>query len=378
MKKILLIIAVFCLQNSLFAQMDNSEELKKLYENKEYDKIINEYSQGKEQLSAKSIYYLGMAHYMKEDDEKCIQMMNLSIQKDGADPDPYFIMGMTLNYLGKFNKAINSFEQAINIYPSKSDYFSGLGDSYIGLGEYDKALSAFQESIEKEDPIDRPFTMIPQIYSAQGKNAEALKAFYLAKENISKEGRSYVTVLYNIGLLELLQNNYDKAEPVFKELIELYPEDYHSYSKLVQIYYAKGEYSKATPYKESLYKAYNEGVLTGSLKEMFCFDQFEWKDKLIQVFERFEEKEGELYYKHLFYVVNQNSEIEFRLQTESSPISVQLGGPKYLIGMDKGGEHSTFNYGFEEDFEYEELKQTIVKILEGKIKSTTTLRKNKD
>lgn len=376
MKKLLLLITVFSLQNSLFSQMDKSEEMKKLYESKEYDKIITEYSQEKEQLSAKSIYYLGMAHYMKEEDEKCIQMMNLSIQKDNNDPDPFFIKGMTLNYLGKFNGAINSFEQAIKIYPDKSDYFSGLGDSYISIENYDKALSAYQEAIEKENPIDRPFTMIPQIYSAQGKNAEALKAFYSAKENISKEGNSYITVLYNIGLLELLQDNYDKAELAFKELIELYPEDYHSYSKLIQIYYANKEYDKAIPYKKSLYEAYNKGVLTDNLKEMFCFDQFEWKDKLIQVFERFEEKEGELYYKHLFYVVNQENEIEFRLQTENSPISVELGGPKYLIGMDKDGEHSTFNYGFDENFEYEKLKETIIEILEDKIKPTTTLRKN--
>lgn len=378
MKKILLLITVVCLQNSLFAQNDKSEEIKALYENEEYDKIITEYSQDKEQLSAKSIYYLGVAHFIKEENEKCIQMMNLSIQKDDTDPGPYYIKGLTLNYLGKFNEAINSFEQAIKIDPDYSDYFSSLGDSYISIEEYDKALSAYQESIEKENPIDRPFIMIPQIYSAQGKNAEALKAFYLAKENISKEGNSYITILYNIGLLELLQDNYNKAEPAFKELIEFYPEDYHSYSKLIQIYYAKKEYDKATPYKKSLYEAYNKGVLTDNLKEMFCFDQFEWKDKLIQVFERFEEKEGELYYKHLFYVVNQKNEIEFRLQTENSPISVELGGPKYLIGMDKDGAHSTFNYGFDEDFEYEKLKDTIIEILEDKIKPTTTLRINKD
>lgn len=378
MKRILILLAVFCFQNILFAQIDKSEELKTLFESEEYDKIIKEYSKDREQLSAKSIYFIGMAHYMKEEDERCIEMMNLSIQKDDTYPDPFFIKGMTLNYLGKFNEAIATFEQAINIYPDKSDYFSGLGDSYFSIEEYDKALSAYQESIRKDDPVERPFTMIPQIYSAQGKNVEALEAFYTAKQNISKEGNSYINILYNIGLSELLQDNYDKAESAFKELIELYPEDYSSYAKLIQIYYAKKEYDKATPYRKSLYEAYDKEALPDNLKEMFCFDQFDWRDKLIQVFERFEEKEGELYYKHIFYVVNQQDELEFKLQTENSPISVELGGPKYLIGMEKDGEHSTFNYGFDEDFEYDDLKETIIEILEDRIKPTTTSRKNKD
>jgi len=376
MKKIILTIAITCLNLILIAQTNNSDELKTLYESRDFDKILNDFSDKVEELSAKSVYYVGMAYYMKQQDSQCIEMMNLSIQKDSTDSDAFYIKGMTFNYLSKFDEAINAFQSGIKINSNISEYYSGLGDAYISISDYDQALAAYQEATKKEDPVDRPFTMIPQIYSAQEKPEEALKSFYEAKENISKEGDSYITVLYNIGLLELLNEEYDKAEIIFNELLKLNPKDYHSYSKIIQIHYAKKEYDKAAPYKEELYKAYEAGVLKDNLSEMFCFDQFEWEDKLIQVFERFEEKKGELYYKHLFYVVNEESEIEFRIQTENSPISAELGGPKYLLGMDKDEEHSTFNYGFNEDFDYDKLKETVIKVLEDEIKPTARSKKN--
>lgn len=376
MRQITLISIFTILRLFLFAQIDDSNELKRLYESKDYDKILSDYSNIVNDLSAKSTYYVGMAYYMKQEDDRCIDMMNLSIKKDSTDSDAYFIKGMTFNYIGKFREAIDAFQSAIKINSNSSDYYSGLGDSYIGINNFAKALIAYQEATKKENPIDRPFTMIPQIYSAQKKPTEALKYFYEAKENISKEGDSYITVLYNIGLLELLNDEYDKAKSALEELIDLNPEDYPSYSKIIQIHYAKKEYDKAIPYKKELYKAYDKGVLKDNLSEMFCFDQFEWKDKLIQVFERFEEKESELYYKHLFYVVNKENKIEFRIQTENSPISVKLGGAKYLVGMDKDGEHYTFSYGFSKKIDYDKLKETVIKILEGEIKPTASSRRN--
>lgn len=376
MNKLIILIILASFNLNAHAQKDNFGELEALYESREYQKIIDDFSAKTNDLSAKEIYFVGMAHYMKQEDNKCIEMMDLSIAKDSSHSDSHFIKGMTLNYLGKFNEAIKSIEAAIKTNSNSSDYYSGLGDSYISLNDFDNALIAFKESTKKENPIDRPFTMIPQIYSALGKSEEALNSFYIAKEKISKEENSYITVLYNIGLLELLKKDYTKSEQALKELIEIMPEDYQSYAKIIQIYYAQKDYKKAEPYRKMLYKAYENKVLEDNLKEMFCFDQFEWKDKLVQVFERFEEKEGELYYKHLFYIVNQENQIEFRIQTENSPVSEELGGPKYLVGMDKDGEHFTFNYGFNEDIDYDKLKETVIQILDEKINPTASSKRN--
>ncbi|WP_075341914.1 hypothetical protein [Tenacibaculum agarivorans] len=123
--------------------------------------------------------------------------------------------------------------------------------------------------------------------------------------------------------------------------------------------------------KEKLYQAYDKGILDDNLKQMFCFDQFEWQDKLILAYERFAVKEGKLYYKHVFYVTNKEGKTEFTIQTENSPISVELGGPKYAIGMDKDGVHSTFGF-IPEDFNYDDLKSIIIKILDKQVNSVSS------
>ncbi len=377
MKKILqtLIICLFSFCN--YAQEQITTELKNAYGEEKYDLIISEHSAEASEYPAKAIYYVGMAYYMKADDNNVLKLMDLSIKKDKTDPDAYFIKGMTLNYMGQFDKAIEPFNKAIELDSSNTNYFSGLGDSYLSLKKYDKALSAYTTATEKTEPIDRPFAMIPQIYADLNQPEKALEAFYKSKETISKDSNSYINALYNIGLYEFLNKDFDNSEVAYKELIELAPNDFNSYAKLIQVYYGKKEYEKANPLREKLYQAYEQGKLKDKLKNMFCFDQFDWNGKLILAYERFVIKEGELYYKHIFYVPNENGETEFTIQTENSPISVELGGPKYVLGMDKNGTHSTFRYGFEKDLNYDDLKKTVILVLDKKIKAGASSRKGK-
>lgn len=377
MKKLvsILIICLFCLP--IFAQDAITTELQNAYQQEKYDMIIAEHSTKINEYPAKAIYYVGMAYYMKSDDKNVIKIMGVSIGKDNSDPDAYYIKAMSLNYMEQYQTAIEAFKAAIKLDDRNANYHSGLGDSYLNTKKYDLALISYTAATEKENHIDRPYAMIPQVYAQLGQPEKALQAFYTSKENVSKESSSYITALYNIGLYEYLNENYDISGEALAELITLAPDDFQSYTKLIQVFYAKKEYEKAKPYIEKLYKAYEERILKGTLKTMFCFDQFLWKDKKIFVYERFAVKEGELYYKHIFYITGEDGKSEFTIQTENSPISIEMGGPKYVLGMDEKGMHSTFRYGFEEDFNYEDLKKAVLTVLEGKIKPSASSTKVK-
>lgn len=357
---------------TIFAQDKITDELKALTDNKQYDKIIADYASKCDECSAKSLYYIGLAYYMKEDDNNCLKFMDKAIDKDAKDPKPFYIKASTLYYMKRYDEAVKFFQSAISLKPDVAEYYSGLGDSYYSLEKLDLSLEAYKKATEQKDCPDRPYSYIAQIYFDQKNNEKALEAFYIAKSKISKESNSYQNTLFNIGLLESLKGNHDKAETAFVELLQLNPTDYHTYAKLIQIYYHRKEYDKAKPYKDKLYAAYKKGALKGNMKDMFCFDQFKWNDKLIQAFERYEEGSKDIYNKHLFYVVNQDDEIEYRIQTEYSPISVEQGGSRYLLCRTKGDTHSTYNIGFNDNFKYEDLKKSVIDILEEKVKPAAT------
>ncbi|TCN67604.1 tetratricopeptide repeat protein [Acetobacteroides hydrogenigenes] len=369
MNKIITIIILVIFKLTVFAQDKITDELKTLSDSKQFDKIIEQYASNAKEYSAKALYYIGQAYYMKEDDNNCIKFMDLSITKDSTDPAPYYIKASTLNYMRKYNDAIKCFQIAIKLKPNDAEFYSGLGDSYYQLENYDLAVESYKKATEQKNCQERPFSMIAQIYYDTKQNEKALDAFYIAKSKIDNESDLYINALFNIGLLESLKGNYDKAEPAFIELIQLDSTDYHSYAKLIQVYYHRKEYDKAKLYKDKLYKAHDKGELKDNMKDMFCFDQFKWDNFLIQVFERYENvNKGKIYNKHLFYVINNAGDIILRVQTEFSPISIELGGPKYLLCANKGDTHYNSGIGFSDDLKYDDLKSAAIKLFEKYMK----------
>ena len=376
MKNIFATVILTLFSLPIFAQDKITIELKALYEGKQYDNIIEHYASKPKDYSSKSLYYIGLAYYMKADDNNCIKFMNLSLDKDPKEPAPYYIKASTLNYMQKYPEAIINFKSAINLKSDDAEFYSGLGDSYYNLEKLDSALQAYKKATELSHCPDRPYSMVAQIYSDQKINDKALEAFYIAKLKIDKQSNSYINALFNIGLLEVQNGNYDKAEPAFLELIAFSPGDYHSYAKLIQIYYHRKDYAKAKPYKDKLYDAHKNGLLKGNLNDMFCYDQFKWHDKLIMAFERFEENSKDVYNKHIFYVTGQDGKTEYTIQTEFSPISVEQGGAKYLLCRQKGDTHSTYNIGFNDDFKYDDLKKSVIDILDEKVQPGASSRPN--
>ena len=143
--------------------------------------------------------------------------------------------------------------------------------------------------------------MLAQSYLALNDSINALKYLYVAKDNISPTNDSYLNTLYNIGLFEYFNKTMKALKKAYKELLRISPDDFLTYSKLIQVYYGVKDYDKAEPYRQKLYQAQSNKKLEGYLGDMFCFDQFYWNGKLVQAFERYETGDTKLYYKHLFF-----------------------------------------------------------------------------
>lgn len=369
MKKALTALAFMLLSLNILAQDNYDEKIAELYDKDEFETIIKEYAAKDLDYSTNSLYYIGVAYHMLGDDENCIKYMDLSMEKDSSDPRAYYIKASSMNYLERFEEAIPLFQRAI-VLESDKDKIAGsygrLGYSYYSLKKYDQALEAYNKATEMDKEVALPYVMIAQIYSETNQQDKALEAYYRGKENAPKEAEEYSNILFNIGLLEQMKGNYDKAFTAYNGLIELNPNDYHAYAKLIQIHYHNKEYDKAVPLKNILYKAHKENALPQNMEDMFCIDQFKWEDKQIRVFERYEEGDkNTIYNKIIFYIINKDNEIEnYTIQTEYSPAAVAFKEGKYMLCASKGYSHINYGYVFDDNTDYETIKSTAIKMME--------------
>ncbi|SHL24296.1 tetratricopeptide repeat protein [Myroides odoratimimus] len=355
---------------STFGQDSVEVGLKALTDQDKYKEITEIYINDIDKLSAKSLYYIGNAYYMLENDQECLKYINLSIEKDNSNSASYFLKGNTLNYTERYTDAIEAFNQAIKLNPNDALFYSGLGDSYNQLKQYQQALDAFSNATKMENCPIRSFYMLGQLCMDLNMNSEALKAYYVTKSKIDFQSEYYVNILFNIGLLELLANNYKKAEPIFEEIIKISPTDFHSYAKLIQVYYHNKQYEKAEPLKAVLYKAFKQGELVDTdLEDMFCIDQFSWNNKKIMTFERYEEGDKNMiYYKHIFYLLDDNGDVEIQVQTEYSPFAAQTGDVKYLLCASKGSTHYNSGIGLKKGYTYQYAKILAIQMFEKHMK----------
>lgn len=373
MKKVLTILIFISLSFNLYSQTEEDIVIETMIQLDQYDEITKGYeSTGSDSYSAKSLYSIGLAYYMLNDDANCLKLMDMSMAKDSTYAGAYYIKASALNGLNRSNDAIPYFKKAISIETDKNKLARihvDLAWSYYILNQDDLAIETYNKLIEYDSSIALPYLMIAQIYARQNKEDKAMDTYRLARKNCSKDSDNYTMILYNIALDEQEKGNYAEAKNTYKEIISINPEDYQVYGKLIQIYNHDKEYDKIPSLKNILYTAHKENKIQDeNLSDMFCIDQFMFKDKLIKVFERYQNDEGsKIYNKIIFYIPNDEGEIEWRIQTEYSPALISSGSGRYFLcsALFNHPNHRK-NYGivFNKDSTYEQIKNVVLKILE--------------
>lgn len=144
-------------------------------------------------------------------------------------------LGVTYYYLDDLSQAANYWEQAIALFEEIGNLL-GLGRTLNNLayvhnimGNHQQALKHVTRSLEVLQQIEVPhseaaaFDTIGRIYFALGDYAEARNCYAKALERVQESGllRQYEAgFLTSIGLLDMAEGHYEKAEKQFKQALE--------------------------------------------------------------------------------------------------------------------------------------------------------------
>jgi len=378
MKKTLLILSILFSVPSFYGQVviansfqvvNPTDDIKLMFAEERYKEIIDKYSSRPRNLSSIELVYVARAYLQFEDLESAAIFAQLATEKDVNSAEAYYIDGIISNMIGDHSQAQNKLKKAIALSPEISDFYIALGDVYFAQEKYSQALDYYKQATKLASPSEKAYYMTGAVYAAMDKEDDALKSFYEAKNKILHDKELYVTLLYNIGKMEYDNGNYKKAADVYKELTTYFPDDYYSYEKLVQCCNSLKDYAQADKMKEKMYSAYRNGELSStSLSDMFTVEHFNVGDKNVAAYERYEVVADKPVTKNIFYVSDNDGNIESVISLEYTP---SADSSRYNFVMTKGAERLACGVKFNDSVSYKTLKQSVTDIVEGKTQLTS-------
>ncbi|MBL7804775.1 MAG: hypothetical protein JNL02_13625 [Saprospiraceae bacterium] len=350
------------------------ERLRELYDRDAYEEIL-QLAPTAGKLSDTSLFIVGRAYYNQDDEVNAQIYFKQATDRNPKYATAWFYRSQAGYFLKDSAEAFSSIHRAIAIDANRPFFWSWKGDLYYIWNKLDSALIFYQHALTLPDCPGRPYVQIGNLLSDMDRNAEAIEAFKVAKTKVESDSDEYLECLYNIGFLGYHEGQLPLAEKSLKEFLLLAPTEYRAVSLLIQVYYAQKQYANGDALKPILYSAWRAKKLPKNMSEDFCIDQFKWNGQRVMVYERYVSS-GLLYYKHVFYLFNKEGKTELTLQTESSA-AVRSGESHYVLGMDKGKKHYTYiQFRFPEEPDYDELKQAVIDVLDGKEKASSSSARN--
>lgn len=168
---------------------------------------------------------------------------NKAIDLDSNNYSAYYLKGIVEYEQGKFEEALNDFDKSIELKPSFAAYNSRAG-AFVYLGKYDKAIEDYDIAINfAVKPFDKAkiYANKASAYKSMGDNNMALDAYNFA---IDYSPNNYSYYLERAKLLSFLflDGSIDNKSLIiddFNKAIELEPFD-------VSVYYYLSEFQEET------------------------------------------------------------------------------------------------------------------------------------
>ncbi len=369
---ILFIISILC-SFLLNAQTNkDTEKIKTLIDKNKFEKVLKYKSNKENMLDARALFYKGISAYQLSNDKKANKYFGMSVAKDSTSGNAYFYKGLTEYYLEKYSNAIASFGSAIKITDSIPDFYSMKGEAYLAQNNADSAITYLKKAIQFTDCNKYTYASLANAFQITELYDSAIFYYDDALKTLEPDDNTYENCSYNKGLVYLLMEQYQKSIDIFKKHLDLFPNDYIAIEKCIQSIVAQGESDEHFDYIKKLYEAKENSKLPMEISEMFCFEQFVWKDYQIMGFELFEEQESPIILcKHKYLASVDGDTISFKIQSERDFASTEQLYRLKLLKNDSLFVYPSFEYANKNY--YKELTNSVIEILNNEIKPDTII-----
>ena len=144
-----------------------------------------------------------------------------NVKKSPGKGRPHYNLGNSYYLRGMTNKAIQEFQEAIQVDSGYADAYLNLGVAYASIGEEEKAIASLRKAVELKPGDSESHYNLGLLYSNKGLSHLAIEQYQKA---VSLNSAS-VNARNNLGIALAESGRIDEAIDQFQQGLRLFPED---------------------------------------------------------------------------------------------------------------------------------------------------------
>lgn len=119
--------------------------------------------------------------------EKALEDFNRAIEIDPSRADGYLGRANALNTMGRYEASLKEYDKAIEIDPKLANAYVNRGIAHSHLGKYDKAIADYEKGLELDPEIDDPPGFLDKIFDNTPDEEKGIrKHLEFLKEHVKK------------------------------------------------------------------------------------------------------------------------------------------------------------------------------------------------
>jgi len=149
----------------------------------------------------------------------------------------------------QYNEAIQSTQQALQLYPDMPEAYNHLALIYMETKRFDKSEEAFLKALSLKEDYSEVHNNLGVLYNRQEKYSEAVIQFEKALQD--EAYRTPENALTNLGYAYFKLENIPKAKEQHQKALDVVPQFCLAHKNLADIYVKEKNYQKAADYYQN-------------------------------------------------------------------------------------------------------------------------------
>ncbi len=169
-----------------------------------------------------------------------------AVNKDNAEV--HAKIGVILVRMGRFHEGVEHLKRAVELAPSKVEYYKSLAHSYEFRAKHEDAIKTYRKISElavvgsksHEEAIKKIAFLTATKLARRGSVDKALPVF----ERLVQKYPDDFLIRYSLGLSYFFMRKMDQALAVFEAVVKINPKYANAYLNMASIYESRGDISR--------------------------------------------------------------------------------------------------------------------------------------